>query len=123
MSLIRDGFAAWRECRADYELALYAQYIRAEAATNGAMLNERGRARGIDPLSLFMGNATRANAYASEELREHWASDPRVTFAAFERSWSAEPVYADEWNGEACTCGGRGRPCFTCSTAGDWATV
>lgn len=87
MSLVSEGFAAWRACREDYELALYAQYVRAEAATNGAMLNELGRRRGVDPLSLFMGPERRALAYASEELVEHWARDPRVTFADFERQW------------------------------------
>lgn len=89
MSLISDGFAAWRQRREEYDLALYAQYVRAEAATNACLLNERGRARKIDPLSLFMGPAVRANAYASEELIEHWRTDPRITFAQFERQWSA----------------------------------
>lgn len=87
MSLISDGFAAWRECRADYDDTLYAQYEAAEEATRGAMLNARGRARGIDAFSLFMGPEVRALAYASEELVEHWATHPRVTFAAFEKQW------------------------------------
>jgi hypothetical protein len=77
----------WRECREDYELCLYAQYLRAEAVTNGALLNERGQARGIDALSLFMGPARRAHAYASPELIEHWEKNPRVTFAQFEHEW------------------------------------
>lgn len=96
MSLIADGFAAWRQCREDYDLSLYAQYVRAEAATNTCLLNARGKARGIDPLSLFMGPAVRAHAYASEELIEHWMSDPRVTFAEFERQWqrAREEEYA-----------------------------
>jgi len=88
--LIAEAFAARRECREDYELALYANYVRAEAATNGALLNERGRKRDIDPFTLFMGNHVRAHAYASAELIEHWETHPRVTFAAFERRWVAE---------------------------------
>lgn len=88
MSLFFDeAIALWRECRADYELSLYSQYLRAEAETNCALLNERGRRRGIDPLSLFMGPELRAVAYASEELLEHWAREPRVTFARFEGQW------------------------------------
>lgn len=87
MSLISDGFAAWRECRAVYDDTLYAQYEAAEEATRGAMLNARGRARGIDAFSLFMGPEVRALAYASEELIEHWATHPRVTFAMFEKQW------------------------------------
>lgn len=97
MSLMFErALAAWRECRADYELALYAAYVRAEAATNGALLNDRGRARDIDPLSLFMGPEIRAHAYASEELMDHWAIWPRVTFASFERTWHESPEDARE---------------------------
>ncbi|QNA93233.1 MULTISPECIES: hypothetical protein [unclassified Microbacterium] len=90
MSIIGDAFNAWRECRAEYDDTLYAQYEAAEEATNGAMLNARGREKGVDPFSLFMGNETRALAYASEELVEHWAAHPRITFAKFEKQWQAQ---------------------------------
>lgn len=90
MSLVSEAFAAWRECREDYEDLLLVQFERAEEATRGALLNARGRAAGVDPRSLFMGNETRALAYASEELVEHWRTHPRVTFAAFERRWAAD---------------------------------
>ncbi|MCK2031241.1 hypothetical protein [Microbacterium galbinum] len=90
MSIISEAFSAWRECRAEYDGTLYTQYEAAEAATNGAMLNARGREKGIDPFSLFMGNETRALAYASEELVEHWAQHQRITFAKFERQWQAQ---------------------------------
>lgn len=89
MSIISEAFSAWRECRVEYDETLYSQYVAAEEATNGAMLNARGREKGIDPFSLFMGNETRALAYASEELVEHWAQHPRITFARFERQWQA----------------------------------
>jgi hypothetical protein len=85
--LIRDGFAAWRECRQAYDDVLYAQYARAEAATNGRLVNAEGRQRGIDSLSLFMGPAIRAYRWASEELIEHWDTHSRMTFADFERQW------------------------------------
>ena len=74
MSIVGEAFSAWRECRAEYDDTLYAQYEAAEEATRGAILNARGREKGIDPFSLFIGNETRAMAYASEELIEHWAS-------------------------------------------------
>lgn len=90
MSIIRDAFADWRECRAEYDETLYAQFEAAEEATWGALLNARGRARGIDPFSLFMGPEVRALAYASEELVEHWAAHPRITFAQFEKQWQAQ---------------------------------
>jgi hypothetical protein len=90
MSIINEAFSAWRECRAEYDGTLYAMYEAAEAATNGAMLNARGREKRIDPLSLFMGTQARALAYASEELVEHWETHPRVTFAKFEQRWQRE---------------------------------
>lgn len=89
MSIISEAFSAWRECRAEYDDTLYSQYEAAEAATNGAMLNARGREKGIDPFTLFMGTEARALAYASEELVEYWQSHPRITFAKFERQWQA----------------------------------
>ncbi|WP_288874204.1 hypothetical protein [uncultured Microbacterium sp.] len=89
MSIISEAFNAWRECRAEYDDTLYSQYEAAEAATNGAMLNARGREKGIDPFTLFMGTEARALAYASEELVEYWQSHPRITFAKFERQWQA----------------------------------
>jgi hypothetical protein len=74
----------WRTVRADYELQREGAYERAETECNGKLLNARGRRAGIDPYSLFMGPAVRAYAYASEELVDHWARFPRLTFAEFE---------------------------------------
>lgn len=88
-ALVAGGFADWRVCRQDYDEVLYAQYQRAEAACNARLVNAEGRARGIDPLSLFMGNRIRAYRWASEELIEFWRSHPRVTFSDFERQWAA----------------------------------
>ncbi|KIP90176.1 hypothetical protein RU09_11900 [Microbacterium sp. MEJ108Y] len=90
MSIVSEAFNAWRECRAEYDETLYAQFDAAEEATNGAMLNARGREKGIDPFTLFMGNETRARAYASEELLEHWETHPRITFTMFERKWQRQ---------------------------------
>lgn len=75
----------WRTLRAEFELLREAAFARAQEATNGAMLNERGRRERIDPYSLFIGPAVRAHAYASRELIDHWARHPRVTYAQFER--------------------------------------
>ncbi|TDL43859.1 hypothetical protein [Microbacterium oleivorans] len=90
MSIIGSAFADWREVREEYEEVRIAAYMRAEEATNGKLLNSRGRAAGIDPGSLFMGNDTRARAYASPELLEHWETHPRVTYADYERQWVRE---------------------------------
>lgn len=88
MSVISEAFAVWRECRAAFEETLHAAYTHAEIATNGALLNDRGRRRGVDAVSLFMGPAVRAYAYASPELVEHWEQHRRVTYAEFERQWA-----------------------------------
>ena len=85
--LIAQGFAAWRECRQEYDLVLYSAYERAAEACRDRLVNDRGRRAGIDPLSLFMGPERRALAYASEELIDHWRAFPRVTFADYERMW------------------------------------
>lgn len=77
----------WRECRDAYGQHLEAQLAAAEMATRGVLLNKRGRAAGIAPESLFLGPASRARAYASDELTEFWATTPRLTYAAFERQW------------------------------------
>lgn len=98
-ALIAQAFADWRECRTDYDLALYAAYEVAAAATNDRLVNARGRAAGIDPMSLFMGNDRRARAYASPELLEHWEAHPRLTFAAFEAQWMASGLAAIDPDG------------------------
>lgn len=84
------AIAVWRSTRAEYQSYLEVAYLRAEAATRGHLLNRRGYAAEIDPMTLFLGNEVRAHAYASEELIEHWRRYPRMTFAAFERQWLQE---------------------------------
>ena len=62
-----------------------------ESVTNGFLLNEAGRAAGIDPKSLFRPNPkesparaeARAMRYASDELKWYWSEHPRLTFEAF----------------------------------------
>ena len=88
MSFIADGFAAWRECRQAFDDLLHSQYQLAEDRTNGALLNERGRQAGIDPWRLFTSNLSFRNAYASEELQDHWRDHPHTTYAAFEKQWA-----------------------------------
>jgi hypothetical protein len=59
------------------------QYVEAEAATKGNMLNRRGREAGIDERTLFRGPERRARAYASEELLNYWEDHARPTEAYF----------------------------------------
>ncbi|MFI5778128.1 phage minor capsid protein [Nocardia sp. NPDC051570] len=57
----------------------YQHWLRAEEATNGYMLSKAGQAAGIDPRSLWFGNAKTAEKYASEELRAYWDQHGRPT--------------------------------------------
>ena len=89
MSIVSDAIETWRECRADFEDYRLAEYDRVEEATRGTLPNRRGKRAHVDALSLFMGNAARAHAYASDELIEWWQSNPRPTYESFERQWVA----------------------------------
>lgn len=62
---------------------VYDQYLAAEDETRGHMLNTAGTAAGIDPHSLFGGNAARARKYASDELRQWWDNHGRITYDAY----------------------------------------
>lgn len=81
------ALADWREARAAFDDYLLSAYEAAADACRDALVNAAGRAKGIDPMSLFMGNRARAYAYASEELIEWWETHPRVPFVEFERQW------------------------------------
>lgn len=50
---------------------------QAEAATNGYMVNDDGRRRGVTPESLFRGSESRALRYASDDLLRYWEDHPR----------------------------------------------
>lgn len=78
----------YHACRAEYALHLEAAFERAQDETGGALLNRRGQRAGVSAYSLFSGSEIRALAYASEELIEHWARYPRITYEQFERQWS-----------------------------------
>lgn len=86
--------AAWRLLRAEYDLHLEAAYAEAVEATSGVLLNAKGKAKGIDSRSLFLGTDARARCYASQELLDHWDARPRVTFAQFEAERTETPGHA-----------------------------
>ena len=81
----RDRYSATRAAdRMERESLAELAYVEAEVDTRGNMLNKRGRAAGVDPRSLFTGPQSRARAYASEELLEHWKTHPRPTAAMYQ---------------------------------------
>ncbi|WP_017972514.1 phage minor capsid protein [Actinopolyspora halophila] len=69
--------------RAAYREHVDAQYWAAEDATNGVLLNRAGEAAGISPRSLFTGSEARARKYASDELKEFWDQNGRMTFTEY----------------------------------------
>lgn len=83
--------AQYHTCRADYGIYLEGIFSQASDDTSGALLNARGKSKGVDAFSLFSGNETRALAYASEELVEWWGKHPRMSYTAFERMWFQSP--------------------------------
>lgn len=72
------------EIREMYQEHIYVQWLAAEDASRGHMLNRRAEAAGIDPRSLFTGPAHIAYARASEDLIRFWEDvSPRITLAEF----------------------------------------
>lgn len=86
-AIMDDALATYREMREEFELYRHSAYLRAASALRGELLNERGRALGIDPFSLFMGPTARAEHFASEELRTWWTTSKRPTVEDFEAQW------------------------------------
>lgn len=72
-----------QEAESEYRDEVYRQWLRAEAATNGYMLNREGKRAGIDERSLFVGPESRVRKYASPELFEFFESNPRPTRASW----------------------------------------
>lgn len=63
--------------------AVEASYVAAEAETRGNMVNKKGRARGISPRTLITGRAEDFERYASDELKEYYATRHRPTAGSF----------------------------------------
>jgi hypothetical protein len=72
-----------REARALYDEYVYRQYLAAEDACNGYLLNKKAQAAGHNPATLFSGPARIAYARASDELKEWWQEHGRLTQAEF----------------------------------------
>lgn len=88
MSVIfEDACATWAEMREEFELYRHSTFNQAHRDCNGVLLNRRGIANDVDPLSLFMGPLSRASKYASDELIEWWELNGRPSLADFEKTW------------------------------------
>lgn len=69
--------------RAAYRNTLQRDYFAAEQATNGYLLNAQGQRRGLNPLDLWRQNESYARRWASDELKEWWDANGRLTFDMF----------------------------------------
>ncbi|MFD5901726.1 phage minor capsid protein [Streptomyces microflavus] len=72
-----------REARALYDEYVYRQYLAAEEACRGYLLNKKAETAGHAPITLFAGPARIAYARASDELKEWWQENGRLTQAEF----------------------------------------
>jgi hypothetical protein len=80
----------WAQVKNEWLLIAEAQHNAAEAATNGYMLSAAGREAGISTFDLWTGSDAQAAKFASEELLEHWESNPRLTVSAFQAQQRAD---------------------------------
>ena len=78
--------------REEYDNYVYSQYAKCELEVS-FHLNEKGRAAGIDAVSLFTGPVSRAKKYGTEELQSWFAVNGRNTLASFRYGmfgWSSD---------------------------------
>lgn len=68
--------------REEYDNYVYSQYAKCESELS-FHLNEKGKAAGIDSMSLFYGPVSRVKKYGSEELNAWFAVNGRHTLASF----------------------------------------
>lgn len=79
------AFELERQARSRWNDYILNAYRQAEIATNGHMLNARGRRAQVEALDLFKANRVTQAAYASDELAEHWARYPIIRWP----TWAA----------------------------------
>ena len=78
--------AAREALREQWHDGAFSQYLAADAECRGNLLSRAGIAAGIAEWpALWTGTASRAMRYASEELREFWYANPRVTVSHYAR--------------------------------------
>lgn len=73
----------WAAVYQEWHDFAHAQYLAAEAECRGHLLSREGIEAGISPWSLWSGSARRAERYASEELRNFWQANARLTVTEF----------------------------------------
>lgn len=86
--------------RASFRDEVMDRYHRAEDATNGYLVNAEGRARAVDPLSLFTGPVARARKYASPELLEWFDQQGRLTLEEYKANLLGDSTSAARMRAE-----------------------
>ena len=71
------------EVQDEYATFLEVQYLDAETATRGSMLNPAGKRDGVDPRELMTGDIRKVYRYASEELLAYWETTRRVGWSEY----------------------------------------
>jgi hypothetical protein len=98
------------ESRAQTIRRMHAEHValavlQAEDDTRGNLLNREGRAKGIDPATLWSGSAARARKYASDELKQWWSEHGgRMTAAEYAAQFTGDTKAA-----EAARLAGQGK--------------
>ena len=77
--------ARYEAIRTEWAEMAYADYLNAEQATKGNLLNRAGEATGIDPYSLWAGKDSDIRKYGSEELHNWFLDHPRTTIREYLR--------------------------------------
>ena len=75
--------ARWAAVYDEWAVAAHAQYLAAEDICRGNLVNKASLADVTDPFSLWTGSRAWAERCATEELREFWDANPRLTVSAF----------------------------------------
>jgi len=75
--------ARWAAVYEEWAVAAHAEYLAAEAACCGNLVNKESVADVTDPFSLWTGSEAWAMRCATEELRDFWAIRPRITVSQF----------------------------------------
>lgn len=77
----------WKDMRSDFERYIDAAYNKALEACGGVLTNAEGKTQHVDGYDLFTGPAIKAYRFASWELQQYWAENPRLTMNDFESQW------------------------------------
>ena len=86
-SIFQHAAQQWYQMKSDYLSHVDNEYDKALEACSGVLVNKEGREQHVDGFSLFTGTERRAQKYASEELKDFWLTNPRLSVMDYELQW------------------------------------